>query len=217
MPIAFAVLLFQLVSVSPWISKVPAPSSSPAPVAFAINVPDASTNVVAVSASSGVPEPGALAKSANNGHVSTSAATSLAGSSLGASLQDSQALSTIHIPDSESDKLSGVTLPETVPSRRNWIVLAIAQHAAAAFDAYSTREAIGHGAVEDDPLIRPFAHSTGIYAAIQVSPVVLDFVARRMQRSQNNFIRHTWWLPQSVSTALFLFSGVHNLGVASRP
>lgn len=217
MPVAFAVLWFQLVSFSPWISKVPASPSSPALVAFAMNVPDASTNVVTVSARSTGIEPRELAKSANDGHVSTGAATSLTGTSLGASMQDSQALSTIRIPDSESDKLASVTLPETVPSRRNWIVLAVAQHAAAAFDAYSTREAIGHGAVEDDPLMRPFAHSTGIYAAIQVCPVVLDFVARRMQRSQNNFIRHTWWFPQSVSTGLFFFSGVHNLGVASHP
>ena len=64
--------------------------------------------------------------------------------------------------------------------------------------------------------MRPFAHSPGIYAAIQVTPVVLDFAARRMERSQNSFIRHSWWIPQSASTGLFLFSGAHNMSVANR-
>jgi hypothetical protein len=96
-------------------------------------------------------------------------------------------------------------------------MLSLAQHSAAAFDAYSTREAVSRGAVEGDPMMRPFANSPAIYAAIQVGPAVLDFVARRMQRSHNNFLRHTWWLPQSASTGLFIFSGVHDLRVANHP
>jgi len=97
------------------------------------------------------------------------------------------------------------------------MVLALVQHGAATFDAYSTRQAIEHGAVEADPLMRPFAQSPGIYAAIQVGPVLLDYAARRMQRSNNVLARCMWWVPQSGSTAMFLFSGVHNLHVAGEP
>ena len=95
-------------------------------------------------------------------------------------------------------------------------MLSIAEHSAAAFDAYSTRQAISSGAHETDPMMRPFANSPGIYAAIQAGPVVLDYAARRMQRSQYQLLRRTWWLPQSASTGLFLFSGVHNLNLANR-
>lgn len=105
---------------------------------------------------------------------------------------------------------------EAVPSRKQWLALSIAVHSAAAFDAYSTRAAISRGAAEADPLIRPFAGSDGLYAAIQVAPLALDFVARRMQRSQNSLLRRTWWLPQSASAGLFLFAGAHNLTVPGR-
>jgi hypothetical protein len=96
------------------------------------------------------------------------------------------------------------------------MLLSIAQHSAAAFDAYSTRAAVATGASEADPFMRPFAHSPGIYAAIQVGPAILDFAARRMQHSENSFIRRSWWIPQSASTGMFLFSGVHNMSVANR-
>jgi len=128
--------------------------------------------------------------------------------------QNTQALSTIRIPDSISSKQGDLIGVERFPSTRRWIALSLVQHGAAAFDAYSTRDAISHGAVEADPLIRPFANSSGIYAAIQVMPVALDYTSRRMQRSPNNFIRRIWWVPQSVATASFLFSGVHNFHVA---
>ncbi|MGH9698175.1 MAG: hypothetical protein ACRD52_01810 [Candidatus Acidiferrales bacterium] len=129
--------------------------------------------------------------------------------------QNSQGLSTVHIAPVEPDHLHSVVVPERYPSRRAWIALSFVEHGAATFDAYSTRQAISHGAVEDDPMMRPFAHSPAMYAAMQVGPVMLDVLARHMQRSNNNFLRHIWWLPQSVSTAGFVISGVHNLNVAS--
>ena len=131
--------------------------------------------------------------------------------------QNSQSLSTIRVPPVQPGTPSKVIMVESTPSRRKWLFLSIAQHSAAAFDAYSTRQAISSGAHESDPMMRPFAHSPGIYAAIQAGPVVLDYTARRMQRSQNGFLRRTWWLPQSASTGLFLFSGIHNLNLANRP
>ncbi len=147
---------------------------------------------------------------------SASAAGSMTVASLEATSQNSQALSTIRLPEPPSAKPVRVITPETY-SRRNWLLLSIAEHSAATFDAYSTRRAMAIGAHEADPMMRPFANSPGIYAAIQVGPVILDFAARRMQRSQNNFLRRTWWIPQAASTGIFLFSGVHNMSVANRP
>ena len=45
---------------------------------------------------------------------------------------------------------------------------------------------------------------------------MLDIVARHMQRSRNNLWRHTWWVPQSASTGVFLFSGIHNFQFAKK-
>ncbi len=131
--------------------------------------------------------------------------------------QNFQSLSNVRVPDVQPAKPVEVIGVESLPSRRNWLILSLAQHSAAAFDAYSTRVAVSSGAHENDPLMRPFANSPGIYAAIQAGPLVLDFAARKMQRSENGFLRHSWWLPQSVSTGIYLFSGVHNLHVADRP
>ena len=108
--------------------------------------------------------------------------------------ENTQGLSTVHIAPVEPDRLHSITIAERYPSRRAWIALSFVQHGAATFDAYSTRQAISHGAVEDDPMMRPFAHSPAMYAAVQVGPVMLDILARHMQRSNNNFLRHIWWL-----------------------
>lgn len=102
--------------------------------------------------------------------------------------------------------------PETAPvshPSRAWFVLMATEHGAAGFDAWSTRQAVSQGRVEADPLMRPFAHSGAIYGAIQVVPLGLDYFARRMQRS-SGWTRHVWWVPQSLATATFLFSGSYN-------
>jgi len=52
-----------------------------------------------------------------------------------------------------------------------------------------------------------------MYVVVQALPTVLDYVSRRMMRSQHEFLRNTWWLPQAVSAAVSVVSGVHNLGV----
>ena len=128
---------------------------------------------------------------------------------------NTQVFSTIHIPEANSKPLRRIGV-ESTPSRRNWLALSLAQSGAAAFDAYETRQAIQSGAHEADPFMRPFANSPGIYGAIQVCPIVLDYTARRMQRSENPMIRHTWWLPQALGTGLYIFSGAHDLQIASR-
>lgn len=150
-----------------------------------------------------------LSINSNEGPVSSLRAVALDSS------QNSQSLSTVHIPEPNPVKPIPATLAERVPSRRSWLVLALAQHGAATFDAYSTRQAVGNGAVERNPLMRPFVHSPAAYGAMQVCPALLDIVARRMQRSDRTLFRRTWWIPQSVSTGIFLFAGVHNLGVVN--
>jgi hypothetical protein len=108
---------------------------------------------------------------------------------------------------------------EAVAERRGrhlWEMLSVAQHGAAAFDAWSTRRAISSGpAHELNPLLRPFAWNASLYLAVQAGPVLLDYVGRRMMTSRHGWVRHTWWVPQAMSTAVSLASGFHNLSVAS--
>jgi hypothetical protein len=98
--------------------------------------------------------------------------------------------------------------------RGEWIALGIAQHSAAAFDAWSTRRALSTGdAQESNPVLRPFANNSSLYAAIQVGPVLFDYVSRRMMTSQHGWARRTWWILQAASTATSLASGAHNLTI----
>jgi len=140
--------------------------------------------------------------------------TSLRPISLTAS-QNSQTLSTIHIPDPSPSRENRIERAIESPSRKQWLALAFVEHGAAGFDAYSTRQAVGHGAVEQDPLMRPFAGSPAIYAATQVGPVLFDLLARHMQHSEYPLIRRVWWMPQTLSAGISIFSGVHNLHVAN--
>lgn len=128
-----------------------------------------------------------------------------------------QSLEMIQLEPPKLGKYGQVKVAEEAPSRKKWIALSVALHSAAAFDAYTTRQAIGRGAVEADPFMRPFAGSPAIYVAIQAAPIAMDFMARHMQRSRFSLIRKMWWVPQASGTAMYLFSGVHNLGVAGRP
>lgn len=126
---------------------------------------------------------------------------------------DTTELSSVCILEPAPVKPVKVYPAETPRMSHSWLALMIAQHGAATFDAYTTRQAIGRGAVEDDPLMRPFAHSGAIYAAIQVGPLLMDYVARRMQHSEYGTVRRIWFVPQSASAIGFVLSGAHNLGV----
>jgi hypothetical protein len=98
--------------------------------------------------------------------------------------------------------------------KKLWYGLTIASSSAAGFDAWSTRRAISGGyGTESNPMLAPFAHSNAIYLATQVSPLVLDYVGRKMMTSQYPALRKMWFLPQSLGTAMSLFAGVHNVGV----
>jgi hypothetical protein len=129
--------------------------------------------------------------------------------------EDAQSFSTVRVPE-VSTKENRFREAISEPSRRQWLALAFLQHSAAVFDAYSTRQAVGHGAVEDNPMLRPFASSGAIYAATQLTPLVLDLVAYHMQRSEYPLLRRFRWMPQTVSAGLSIFSGFHNLSIAGK-
>jgi len=104
---------------------------------------------------------------------------------------------------------------ETRNQRIAWYALAVTGHGAAAFDAYSTRLVIaGNYGTESNPFLRPFANSSALYAATQVSPVVMDYIGKRMMVSQNRWLRRMWWLPQAAGGGFSIGAGVHNMGVA---
>jgi hypothetical protein len=222
MVLAIAALLFQfspaVQAPLPSVSDSAADYTEAAPKLYAADLPDAGpspASFASVSTGSGSAIAKPLDSATASGDSSESSSGGLNPASLHTALQNSPSLAMIRVPESDSAPLRTISV-ESLPSRHQWIALSIAQHAAAAFDAYSTRDAISRGAVEQDPLMRPFASSSAIYAAIQACPVALDFAARHMQRSDNNFIRRSWWVPQTISTGMFLFSGAHNLRVANR-
>ncbi|MCL6481496.1 MAG: hypothetical protein K6U02_07190 [Firmicutes bacterium] len=101
--------------------------------------------------------------------------------------------------------------------RKQWWTLAIAQHAAAAFDAWTTRRVVANGwGQETNPLLQPFARSDALYVAIHVGPAIQDYLGKRMRTSSHPVLQRFWWLPQLAGTVLHLWSGIHNLGVARR-
>jgi hypothetical protein len=103
---------------------------------------------------------------------------------------------------------------ETPRQRKIWYGLMIAGSSGAAFDAWSTHRAVAGGyGQEANPFLRPFASSNAIYAATQVSPLVMDFLGKRMMASQRGWVRKMWWLPQTAGASFSFVSGVHKVGV----
>ena len=107
------------------------------------------------------------------------------------------------------------TEPYETPRQRGfWYGLMAVSHGAAAFDAWTTRRAVSGGyGVEGDPLQRPFAHSGAIYATTQVTPLIMDYLGRRMMRSSHPWMRKAWWVPQAASASVSLGAGIHNYNV----
>ena len=103
-------------------------------------------------------------------------------------------------------------LGERPSQRKIWYALTITGHGAAGFDAWSTRRAVSqHYGTEANMLLRPFSHSKTLYAAMQVSPAVMDYIGKRMMVSQNPWVRKLWWLPQAAGTGVSIGAGVHNM------
>ena len=95
---------------------------------------------------------------------------------------------------------------------RIWMGLIAASSGAATFDAITTRRAIStYGAVELNPLLKPFAGNSSLFAVIQVAPALLDLAGKRMMYSPHSWIRRSWWVPQSASVVSSIICGSHNL------
>ena len=60
---------------------------------------------------------------------------------------NTQVLALVRVPEPAPIKPVKVYSAETPRMSRRWLALMIAQHSAATFDAYSTRQSIGHGGV----------------------------------------------------------------------
>jgi hypothetical protein len=212
MVLAVAALLFQVSAAPP---SMPAPSAdADTSTVITADVTADTTNVQKHPNLDNVKlgdQPGVTKESTSS---KTSSASSL---KMVAFNTPDSSLSTVRVPEINPGKPQEVKFAESYPSTKSWLALSILQHGAAGFDAYSTRYAVSRGAVEDDPLMRPFVHSPSIYVVSQLCPLALDLVGRKMQRSQSSFIRRMWWLPQTASTGMYLFSGVHNMNVAGHP
>ena len=103
---------------------------------------------------------------------------------------------------------------ETPRQRKIWYTLLVTSTGAAAFDAWSTQHAVSQGFTEANPFLRPFAGSNAIYAATQVSPVLMDFIGKRMMTSRYPAIRKLWWIPQAAGSGFSIGAGVHNVRIA---
>jgi hypothetical protein len=108
-----------------------------------------------------------------------------------------------------------IAIQETPRQRKIWYSLAAFGHAGAAFDAWSTRRAITSGAgTEANPVLRPFAHSGALYVATQASPLLMDYLGKRMMTSQHGWVRKIWWLPQTAGASMSFAAGAHNTALA---
>ena len=106
------------------------------------------------------------------------------------------------------------TRVETPTQRVAWIGLSVLGHGTAAFDAYSTRQALSCACgTESNPMLRPFAHSNAIYAATQVSPTVMDFLGHKMMKSRSPLVRKMWWVPQAAGAGFSFAAGMHNMSI----
>jgi hypothetical protein len=109
---------------------------------------------------------------------------------------------------------SGVTNAVRQRHRDEWLALAIVQHGAAGFDAWSTHRVVeSMKGQEGNPLLRPFAGNASIYVAVQVAPLVFDLVGHRTMTSRRQWVRRVWWLPQAAGSALSVGSGIHNIHI----
>ena len=113
-------------------------------------------------------------------------------------------------------------IPEPRPVSRKeriaWTSLSFGTHAAAAFDARTTRLLLErYGGRELNPFLKPVASSdAGLFAVTQLSASGANYVSWRMLHSQRRWLRKLWWLPQTLSFAGSLYGGFHNLGEIHR-
>ncbi len=113
-------------------------------------------------------------------------------------------------------------IPEPRPISRKeriaWTSLSFSTHAAAAFDARTTRLLLHRYAGRElNPFLLPVAGSdAGLFAATQLGASGANYIGWRMLHSQRRWMRKLWWLPQTLSFAGSLFGGFHNLNEIHR-
>lgn len=119
-------------------------------------------------------------------------------------------------PFSKAPLKPAIERPAPTPRQQKlWYTFMAAGHGAAAFDAWSTRNALSQNyGAESDPFLRPFAHSNALYAATQVSPAVMDYLGRRMMTSSHPMFRRFWWVPQVAGAGFSFSAGMHNYALA---
>jgi hypothetical protein len=127
----------------------------------------------------------------------------------------SKVLAAVHIPP-QYEKLPPLPERRTSVLRpgHSWLALALAQSSAATFDAWTTNREVAQGHTELNPLLRPVAGTPAMYAAIQATPILFDFIGRKMQHSENGTMRRMWWVPQVLGTVTSLGAGIRNLSVS---
>jgi hypothetical protein len=95
-----------------------------------------------------------------------------------------------------------------------WISLSLANHAAAAFDAATTRRSILAGNHEQDPLDKPFVNSRSLYVVTQIGPLIPDALGFWMLRNERRWMRPIWWIPQMAYTAFVSWTAFHNIRIS---
>lgn len=159
------------------------------------------------------------APSANSATNSTAAPSPAAANSNDSATTDSSLSPEPILPGTPAFQPVALKLATTHPyenarDRKIWYALAITSHSAAALDAWSTRRALSNNdGTEGNLLLRPFAHSNMMYAATQMSPLLMDYLGKRMMVSRHPLLRKTWWLPQTLGATMSFSAGVHNIGV----
>jgi len=66
---------------------------------------------------------------------------------------------------------------------------------------------------EANPFLRPFANSHAIYAATQVSPLVMDFLGKQMMMRPAQMGAQDVVAAADGGASFSFVSGVHNVGV----
>jgi hypothetical protein len=95
--------------------------------------------------------------------------------------------------------------------------LAMIQGGAVTWDFVTTRMMIARGGYENNPIMRPFVHNSGTFAAETVVQVWFSaFIADRMKHSRSPVLRKTWWLPQVVNISSGLSGGIYNTSMLGR-
>lgn len=217
MILATVVMLFQVSAVSPTVNSTP--SQLPMPAVVAENQPSLELSTAGESSDTTKPlrrTPSLFerdnirllpAEESNSKILAAEDAARMNGFD-----NEAENLASTHIPE------HGEALPplpdvrtDVRRSGNSWLLVALAQHGAATFDAWTTNRALARGFTEENPLLRPAAGSAAIYGVIQIGPALLDYVGHRMRRSESGLMRRTWWLPQTLGMSASLFAGTHNL------